>query len=170
MIREDGHARRRGGIGAIVIGLPGLAFWAVFGGKVFATAAAPLFILSLLFATVGVWLVSQKVKPRVRIVIRDAGLTVVHGGLPKPSVEIGWGDLTLVTLQGRDATARIQFHTAPGAPVYEVMTRPLDHNAPEIIRLISIRLQMQGMRLEQDISAVLGAATGRWHRRGGAGL
>lgn len=152
------------------MGLPGVAVWAGLGGQVFASAAAPVIVLSLLFVGVGVWLVSQKVKPRVRIVILDTGLAVVPGGFQKPPVEIGWHDLAMVTLRGSGGITRIQFHTTPDQLVYEVVTRPLDRDAAEIIRLISIRLEMQGMRLEQEISAVLGARVNRWQLRQGAGL
>lgn len=169
-ISEDGRARRRAGIAAVVVGLPGTAVAVLLGQSAFSGGAAPVIILSLLFVGVGVWMAAQKVRPRVRIVISDNKVQIVPIGFQSAPVDLPWEALRMIALERWQRATRLLFHVYGDQSVYAVQGTGLSVTPQEVLKLIALRLEMRGQHLAQEYSEVLGAPTDRWHVKDGAGF
>jgi hypothetical protein len=163
-IKEDFRFRKVGGGLLIFIGLPLLLITARFILPNVSSASDALFLLpgpGLL--ALGVWAAFPRRKAAVRMVITDGAVQTV---LPSGK---GWA-IQLSDLRSIAITRpilgkhdRMTFDAGSDEEILDVIQ--LTHEAPDILHLISMRLERQGKYLEQEISPVLGAKTGVWRVR-----
>lgn len=159
-IRESFRQRRAGGGLLVFIGLPLTLFWARFGLPPRGVSADLFFFLAgpgvLLM---GLWAAFPRRTPRIVLTLSDDAIRVrtVQGDMP-----IQLEDLIRVT-KTRPLSARfdrLTFETSDSKTVLDVIQ--LTHEANDIIKLISIRLEKMGKYLREGRTEIMGAPSGVW--------
>jgi hypothetical protein len=165
-ITEDFRFRKVGGGLLIFLGLPLLLITARFILPNVSSASDALFLLpgpGLL--ALGVWAAFPRRKAAVRMVITDDTVRIFLPSGKRGAIQLSDLQSISVTRQFLGKHDRMTFDAGSDEEVFDVIQ--LTHEAPDIMHLISLRLERQGKYLAQEISPVLGAKTGVWRVRPG---
>lgn len=165
-IKESQRYRKVGGGFLVFLGLILMLFTARFVLPD-ANSVRDLGLLSLGPCTLalGLWAAFPRRVAALRMVITDN--TIQIKSLSGDVAVIQLSDLQSIFI-ARPLMAnleRLTFVTA--AQEYHFDMAQLTHEARDIIHLISMRLENKTMHLEQELSPVMGAETGRWCVRAG---
>ncbi len=108
----------------------------------------------------GIWLGRYPFRPRLRLQLVGDTLTVWPQTFAGEAVTLDCAELTRISLVGVGRRRWIIFDTAGTST--RMTADALSAEREEVLRRVAIRIEAQGKYLEEEMSEVMGAATGRY--------
>lgn len=164
LVKEDFRPRRVAGGVFIFLGLPTTLITARFGLAAIDSlldglilASGPLMIIG------GLWLAFPRRRPLVKLRISDAEIEAIGRGDP-----IRLRQLDRITIRKPLGARHDRMTLISGDNDVSLDIHHMTHEARDILKLISIRLECQGRFLREGQTAVRGAPNGIWEVLEGA--
>lgn len=161
-IKEDFRRLKWAGYYFVGLGVLFSLVWVLFLRAVPSSFADLMYLcLGPGMILIGVMASRLQQRSNVRLTISDDAVTFTPIGWNQSPVRLPMADIKAVSMiKGAIHNQNLRFDTKDQS--YELLSGHLERESRDIINLISIRLENDGMHLVERMSDILGAPTGKW--------